>query len=74
MKTIDRLLIKAKKITNMVRVFLPFVVPDKKAADQVSKELAELCGDKPFQAIIIYGEDELSDDAVGVTIHHRESG
>ena len=74
MKTIDRLLMKAKKIQNRVMVFLPFVVPDKATAERLSRELDEFCGDKPHHAVIIYGESELSDDVIGVTIHHSESG
>lgn len=62
MAKIDTLLKKAKeKIKNQLIVFAPFVVPDKAAADRVSAELDEFCGDRPYSAIIIYGEDELED-------------
>lgn len=54
----------------MVRVFLPFIVPDKEAADRVVADLDEFCGEKPYSAIIIYGAAELSDDAEGVRIDH----
>jgi len=72
MKTIDRLLTKAKKIQNRVMVFFPFIVPDKATADKVSSELDEFCGDKPYSAVIIYGEDELTDGAEGVVFHWQE--
>ena len=61
---------KAKKAKNMIMVFLPFVVPDQKTAEKVSNELDEFCGDRPYEAIIIYGENELSDDTEGVKIDH----
>lgn len=70
MKKIDRLLMKARKVTNRIKVFLPFVVPGKEIADRVSMELDEFCGDKPYHAVIIYGENELSDDADGVAYDH----
>ena len=70
MKAVDRLLRKAKKINNMVRVFFPMVVPDSVVAERVWKELDEFNGDKPYYAVVISGEDDLTDDAEGVTINH----
>lgn len=70
MKAIDRLLMKAKKRINRVVAFLSFIVPDEETAGRVSEELDEFCGDRPYHAVIIYGENDLDDDAEGVTIHH----
>lgn len=74
MAKIDTLLKKAKeKIKNRLMVFAPFIVPDKAAADRLSAELDEFCGDRPYSAIIIYGEDELEDDP-NVRIDHMPGG
>lgn len=71
MAKIDTLLKKAKeKIKNRLMVFAPFVVPDESAADRVIAELDEFCGDRPYSAIIIYGEDEL-EDSPNVRIDHN---
>ena len=70
MKNIYRLLMKAKKAKKMIMMFLPFVVPDQITAEKVSSNLDEFCEDRPYNAIIIYGENELSDGAEGVIIDH----
>ena len=70
MKHLDRLIIKAKKkIRDIVITFAPFIVPDEATACQVERELEELYGDRPYSAVIIYGEDELTDDTEGVNYH-----
>ena len=70
MKHLDRLIIKAKKkIRDIVITFAPFIVPDEVTACQVERELEELYGDRPYSAVIIYGEDELTDDTEGVNYH-----
>lgn len=46
---------------------MPFVVPDQETAERVRLELDEFCNGKDYSAIIIYGENELTDYTEGET-------